>query len=49
MLRAVLGKEARMAKRYVVALEPGERRELERRLRAGRAPARVLGRGRGLL
>jgi transposase len=38
-----------MAKRYVVALEPRERQELERRLRAGRASARVLARARVLL
>jgi transposase len=38
-----------MAKLYVVALKPGERQELERRVRAGRESARVLARARVLL
>ena len=38
-----------MAKLHVVELKPGERQELERRVRAGRASARVLARARVLL
>ncbi len=38
-----------MPKAYVVRLTGDERQELERKVRSGRAAARVLARGRALL